>query len=103
MPSRKPSKNPGHRGRETPGHWVTPGTGCAKMCFRLGEVSELVDEHDLGSCAERRGSSSLPFPTTGYSAIQCSGGPTTDIICHPVRLERYGMGIDSLTHRDDEA
>ena len=28
-----------------------------------GEVSELVDEHDLGSCAERRGSSSLPFPT----------------------------------------
>ena len=31
-----------------------------------GEVSELVDEHDLGSCAERRGSSSLPFPTTAY-------------------------------------
>ncbi len=29
----------------------------------VGEVSELVDEHDLGSCAERRGSSSLPFPT----------------------------------------
>ena len=28
-----------------------------------GEVSELVDEHDLGSCAARRGSSSLPFPT----------------------------------------
>ncbi len=27
-----------------------------------GEVSELVDEHDLGSCAARRGSSSLPFP-----------------------------------------
>ena len=31
---------------------------------RLGEVSELVDEHDLGSCAERRRSSSLLFPTT---------------------------------------
>ena len=29
-----------------------------------GEVSELADEHDLGSCAARRGSSSLPFPTT---------------------------------------
>jgi hypothetical protein len=29
-----------------------------------GEVSELVDEHDLGSCAERRRSSSLLFPTT---------------------------------------
>ncbi len=28
-----------------------------------GEVSKLVDEHDLGSCAARRGSSSLPFPT----------------------------------------
>ena len=28
-----------------------------------GEVSELVDEHDLGSCAAKRGSSSLPFPT----------------------------------------
>ena len=27
-----------------------------------GEVSELADEHDLGSCAERRGSSSLFFP-----------------------------------------
>ena len=29
----------------------------------FGGVSELVDEHDLGSCAARRGSSSLPFPT----------------------------------------
>ena len=27
-----------------------------------GEVSELADEHDLGSCAERRRSSSLLFP-----------------------------------------
>ena len=47
-----------------------------------GEVSELVDEHDLGSCAERRGSSSLPFPTTGvqrlvptkYKSIGKTGG-----------------------------
>ena len=30
----------------------------------MGEVSELADEHDLGSCAERRGGSSPPFPTT---------------------------------------
>ena len=31
---------------------------------RLGEVSELVDEHDLGSCAARRPGSSPGFPTT---------------------------------------
>jgi hypothetical protein len=29
-----------------------------------GEVSELADEHDLGSCAERHGGSSPPFPTS---------------------------------------
>ncbi len=29
----------------------------------VGEVSELVDEHDLGSCAERRPGSSPGFPT----------------------------------------
>jgi hypothetical protein len=29
----------------------------------MGEVSELADEHDLGSCAERRWGSSPPFPT----------------------------------------
>ncbi len=28
-----------------------------------GGVSELVDEHDLGSCAERRPGSSPGFPT----------------------------------------
>ena len=28
-----------------------------------GEVSELVDEHDLGSCAARRPGSSPGFPT----------------------------------------
>ena len=31
--------------------------------FPIGGVSELADEHDLGSCAERRGGSSPPFPT----------------------------------------
>ena len=42
-----------------------------------GGVSELVDEHDLGSCAERRGSSSLPFPTKpyGYSIRPLNTGP----------------------------
>jgi hypothetical protein len=29
----------------------------------LGEVSELADEHDLGSCAVKHGGSSPPFPT----------------------------------------
>ena len=33
--------------------------------FRHGEVSELADEHDLGSCAARLGGSSPPFPTKG--------------------------------------
>ena len=33
--------------------------------FPIGEVSELADEHDLGSCAGRRGGSSPPFPTMG--------------------------------------
>ena len=32
-----------------------------------GEVSELADEHDLGSCAERHGGSSPPFPTIVYN------------------------------------
>ena len=45
------------------------GTGPAARCRGArpgirGEVSKLVDEHDLGSCAAKRGSSSLPFPTT---------------------------------------
>ncbi len=31
-----------------------------------GGVSELADEHDLGSCAARRGGSSPPFPTLIY-------------------------------------
>jgi hypothetical protein len=44
--------------------------------FARGGVPELVDGHDLGSCAERRGSSSLPFPTKSMSAcrrLQLSG------------------------------
>ena len=36
----------------------------ARQVF-CGGVSELADEHDLGSCAARRGGSSPPFPTRG--------------------------------------
>ena len=37
-----------------------------------GEVSELADEHDLGSCAERRGGSNPPFPTTNLALLPIS-------------------------------
>ena len=33
-----------------------------------GEVSELADEHDLGSCGATRGGSTPPFPTLNYEA-----------------------------------
>ena len=39
-----------------------------------GGVPELVDGHDLGSCAERRGGSSPPFPTTRNSSRTISPG-----------------------------
>ena len=42
---------------------VGGGTGSNQGIVRRGEVSELADEHDLGSCAARRRSSSLLFPT----------------------------------------
>ena len=35
----------------------------------IGEVSELADEYDLGSCAERRGGSSPPLPHHKVSMI----------------------------------
>ncbi len=38
-------------------------TGSPAFLSSSGEVSELADEHDLGSCAARRRSSSLLFPT----------------------------------------
>ena len=34
-----------------------------------GGVSELVDEHDLGSCAERRPGSSPGFPTKAKMGV----------------------------------
>ena len=36
----------------------------SRLNSKYGEVSELADEHDLGSCAARRRSSSLLFPST---------------------------------------
>jgi hypothetical protein len=32
--------------------------------LKYGEVLELADRQDLGSCAARRGGSTPPFPTT---------------------------------------
>ena len=38
--------------------------GCRKcVAVDCGEVSEMADEHDLGSCAFGRGGSNPPFPT----------------------------------------
>ena len=50
------------------------GIGCLSLAIGVGpnydgEVSELVDEHDLGSCAARRRSSSLLFPTILGSSL----------------------------------
>ena len=42
--------------------------------FDRGEVSELADEHDLGSCTARCGGSNPPFPT-GDRAIALWGRP----------------------------
>ena len=51
-----------------------------------GEVSELVDEHDLGSCAARRRSSSLLFPTTSQY-----GWP--GVAAHPLRDAKLLEGM----------
>ena len=37
--------------------------------FTSGEVSELADEHDLGSCAARRRGSSPLFPTFLFESL----------------------------------
>ena len=42
----------------------------------MGEVSELADEHDLGSCAARREGSSPSFPTKATAqAVSSIGEP----------------------------
>ena len=47
--------------------WIDMRPLTVRHCY-AGEVSELADEHDLGSCAARRRSSSLLFPTIlGFS------------------------------------
>ena len=43
--------------------WIDMRPLTVRHCY-AGEVSELADEHDLGSCAARRRSSSLLFPTS---------------------------------------
>ena len=67
----------GHRGRgplaqlaeqltlNEPVPGSSPGRPPKKSDMEVGEVSEPVDERDLGSRAERRGGSNPPFPTTG--------------------------------------
>ena len=40
-------------------------SGFHLLIYRYGEVSEPVDEHDLGSCAFGRRSSNLLFPIKG--------------------------------------
>jgi hypothetical protein len=52
----------------SPGRLTIPCSPPGEQLFRPGEVSELADEHDLGSCAARRRSSSLLFPTTSQLA-----------------------------------
>jgi hypothetical protein len=52
-----------------------------------GEVSELVDEHDLGSCAFGRRSSSLLFPTR-YVVL---GGFMAEL----AQVEDLGSHLDS--------
>ena len=59
---------------------LTPRTEAGvRLAPIIGEVSELVDEHDLGSCAERRPGSSPGFPTnrleTGASEQICFERP----------------------------
>ena len=59
--------------------------------FPIGEVSELADEHDLGSCAERRGGSSPPFPTNSKFAEELSKSwhldPNSNVTGHPLRQQ----------------
>ena len=57
-------------------------------------MSELADEHDLGSCAARRGGSSPPFPISsslvaGLGLDQKPSG--YDITLH--KVTRYEIGI----------
>jgi hypothetical protein len=60
----------------SPGRLTIPCSPPGEHRFRPGEVSELADEHDLGSCAARRRSSSLLFPTS-LAARQLTIHPAT--------------------------
>lgn len=48
--------------------------GASAFSSSRGEVSELADEHDLGSCAARRRSSNLLFPMATWGARFSSMG-----------------------------
>ena len=52
--------------------------------FLFGEVSEMADEHDLGSCAARRGGSNPPFPTQGFQPAYEAGQLFAQILLLPL-------------------
>ena len=47
-----------------------------------GEVSELVDEQDLGSCAARRAGSTPAFPTSVQHPFQTSTSDSFRLLSH---------------------
>lgn len=57
----------------------------------IGEVSELADEHDLGSCAARRAGSSPAFPI--YDALHRHNGCQSDGRCTCSALFFEGTAI----------
>ncbi len=79
-----------HSGRDRPnelafiqGRQSIGQNGKISRSAALGEVLELADRHDLGSCAARRGSSTLPFP------IRCQ-------IAWPLCAIRFENHLDRL-------
>ena len=74
------------------------GGGCP------GEVSELADEHDLGSCGAIRESSSLSFPTARNDkrkwlsgrASPCQGEGREFESRLPLSLVEYEAGVCSI-------
>ena len=67
------------------------------MPSHLVEVSELADEHDLGSCAERRGSSSLPFPTRfGDGHFSCLGCEFRSATCPYCSLQGNWVDVSPV-------
>ena len=70
-----------------------------------GGVSELADEHDLGSCAARRPGSSPGIPTTFQVRNAFPGDASTDLdnfpvapVLHKMQTQRMLRG-NSANHR----